>query len=190
MNTFELIHLEFSSQLHAQQTFFDQHINKSLPFPSIPSRLLHGGLQLLRSLPLSDQSSLLQEYSMIVRKYLRGLKYFTIPMPLYASPPPSSSSHCLTTAQIDGFIDVRDRFSVYTSSTFHVEPSVHSGVMDNSANIHVIKDKHLFTSDIHDCPLGVDIGTVIRNRYGGNGLVRQGWHKASFSIERCLISPR
>ena len=59
VNTFEPIHLEFSSQLHAQQTFFDQHINKSLPFPSIPSRLLHGGLQLLRSLPISDQSSLL-----------------------------------------------------------------------------------------------------------------------------------
>ena len=124
---------------------------------------------------------------MIIRKYLYDLKYFTIPLPLCVSPSPSSTSNCLTMAQIDGFINIRDQLSIYASSTFHVEPSIHSRVIDNSANICVIKDKYLFTSDIRNCLLGINIGTVISNNKSHRiGTAAMVWYNKS-GTKHCFL---
>ena len=49
--------------------------------------------------------------------------------------------------------------------------------MDNSANMHVLRDKYLFVSDIKPTPLGADVGTVVgSNKPQGIGLAETQWH--------------
>ena len=58
----------------------------------------------------------------------------------------------------------------------NVTPINCSGVMDNSANVHVVTDKRLFVGPILPCPTSVNVGTVVgSNPPSGIGLARTQW---------------
>ena len=79
----------------------------------------------------------------------------------------TNTLYYLSTSQINDFITIRDRFKVYISS-FNTHSYNCSGRLDNSANIHILKDHSLFTSIILDCSISIDMGIVISlNRLQG-----------------------
>jgi len=73
------------------------------------------------------------------------------------------------------FVLVTSKYVVYQSS-LNTTPSNLSGVMDNSTNIYILRDCSLFIADISLCPLGADVGTVVRSsKPQGIGLAQIKW---------------
>ena len=69
-----------------------------------------------------------------------------------------------------------------------MEPSNQSGAIDNSANVHVLRDKSLFISEIHPCPLGADAGTVAgSNKPQGIGLAEIQWYDNNYQLHKASL---
>ena len=129
-------------------------------------------------------------------KYLRGLKHVAHPLSCSNFTPPAiqSTSYCLSTSQVKDFIEVRDRFATCQES-FNVSVNSTTGVLDNSANVHVLRDKSLFTSDTLPCPVGLDVGTVVgSDPPTGIGAAQMAWcddehNKNSLQLCEALYYP-
>jgi len=74
---------------------------------------------------------------------------------LYLKLPASGIGHDL----VHNFSLVIDHYKAY-NTRFNTSTSNFSGVLDNSSNVKVLKDKSLFTSTISYCPHSMDVDTV------------------------------
>ena len=75
----------------------------------------------------------------------------------------------------EDFVCTTTKYKDFRSS-MNVTPVNRSGVMDNSANVHVVKDETLFVGPILPCPVNADVGTVVgSNPPKGIGLARIQW---------------
>ena len=162
VNTNDYAIFPISDQWKNQVQYFNDNTSAHPIVPRIPNRLYSGCKYVITrflDMELSGINSIIEP---LIRKYLLGMKYI-LPSNAsmhFSSPSTTATSYCLTTHQIDSFIDIRDRFQSYISA-FNATPFNCSGVLDNSANVHVIKDRSLFIREIVDCPLGLDVGTVV-----------------------------
>lgn len=58
------------------------------------------------------------------------------------------------------FIDINNKYNTYNTS-FSAASNNTTRVLDNRVNVHVLKDRSLFISDIEPCPIGINISTVV-----------------------------
>ena len=150
----------------------------------MPSRFKYGLIYFATALSLVHSNPATFQHHYMLRKHLPGLKYLIhlLSINYFTSSLASNTNYSLTTAQLNAFVDVRDKYAVYSSS-FNTHASNCTGVLDNSANVHVLKDKLLFTSKSIDCPVVVDVGTVIGTNYlSGIGTAEIKWYD-NYNVE-------
>ena len=147
---------------NAQTSYFNNNVQLRPAFPIMPHCFRKGLIYLTTILSLADANPSSFQHNIAIKKVLPGLKYLLHPLLAthFTSPLVENTNYCLTTAQLHDFVEIRNKYEVYSSS-FNVHASNCSGVLDNSANVHVINDKSLYTSPIIKCPLGLDMGTVV-----------------------------
>ena len=155
------INLSISTLWSQQLYYFQSNIASALVFPPMPRRLQLG---------LNDISTImtheLQHFSLsqniFFKKYLPGLKYLfsSCAIMYFTTPLTQNTYYSLTTAQINDFMTTGNKYEAYMCS-FDATASHCTGVLDNSTNVYIINDKSLYTSPILECPLGIDVGTVV-----------------------------
>ena len=109
-------------------------------------------------------------------KYLPSLEHcFLVAPQVYFHPPQPVTTYCFNVTVAQDFVKVNQKYASYNTS-FSVASNNATGVLDNSANIHVLKDKSLFISTIEPCPINTTIGTIVgSNPPQGVGTARIAW---------------
>ena len=153
-----LVNYPFTDTLHAQSTYVLYHSDTILPFPTLPNRLKMQSLQAIKfMLPSSPDNAPLAP----IYKVLPVLNHvFATNLPVYFHPPSTTNQCCFNVAIARDFALFKNRHAACNTS-FSAESRNLTGVLDNSANVHVLKDYSLFISSIEPCPIGVNVGTVV-----------------------------
>ena len=85
---------------------------------------------------------------------------FATNFPVYFHSPSTTNQCCFNVAIAKDFVAVKNRCAAFNAS-FSAESSNVTGALENSANLHALKDCSLFISSIEPCPIGVNVGAVV-----------------------------
>ena len=154
----DLIHYHFSDNLKAQCTYVANHAGTITPVPRMPHRMKQNSFQAIQLILPSDPNKprLAQ-----IHKLLPGLRcaFFSANSVCFHSSS-ASNAYCFNASIAEEFVKVTNKHASCNTS-FAAASNNATGALDNSANVHVLKDRSLFVSDISPSPIGVNVGTVV-----------------------------
>lgn len=159
--------------LNTQSQYASHHATTVLPIPKMLNRFKQHMLYAIQlALPTAPDRPLFGP----IYKFLPGSRHiFHAAHAIYFHPSSPSNAFCFNVAIAEEFMKVNYKYQVHNTA-FNATSANITGVLDNSANVCVIRNKSLFISVIEACPLGVNVGAVVGSTPPqGVGTARIAW---------------
>lgn len=179
--------LAFSDVIYERQSFLIAHSHASPTKPSLTARQRNFVSYCSTFVPTPSCGSIEDAYQLVCHYKLPIVKHMIRPLLPHFVLPLSHPNPSLAGSIAEDFALTTKRYEEHQPS-MTVSVTNRTGVLDNSANVHVLRDKCLFIGNINPCPLGVDVGTVVEsNKPEGMGLAQIKWHDVNNILHEILL---